>query len=99
MAMAPYPTTLAPAPLAVCSGAEDPVADIEPVAVRLPLMALVAADLAEPVAEAMPEETAPVGRSLTVTPAAAQREETAGASSMGWLVGRLEPRVWEKGTY
>jgi hypothetical protein len=70
---------LAPAPLAVCSGAAEPVAEEEPLAVRLPLITLVAVDAAEPVRVAEPEDTAPVGTSETVTPAAAQREDTAGA--------------------
>jgi hypothetical protein len=78
IAIAPYPTTLAPAPLAVCSGAADPlVAEPEVLAVRLPLITLVAADFAEPVAE--PEEGRAVGTLEIVTPTAAQREDTAGA--------------------
>jgi hypothetical protein len=89
IATAPYPTTLAPAPLAVCSGAAEPVAECEPLIERLPLTTLVAVEWAEPVPEAMPEEAVAVGMLETVTPAAAQREDTAGARPMDCLLVKV----------
>jgi hypothetical protein len=77
-ATTPYPTTLAPAPLAVCSGAADPVAEFEPLAVRVPLVAVEAAE-PDRVAEPEPEEGRVVGTFEIVTPTAAQRVDTAGA--------------------